>query len=235
MSALANDLESLSAAAAPDRAAINLANAQFSTGPKSASGKDAVKFNALKSGLYAQTIVLPGEDQPAFEALGADLSRHFNPATDAERELIATIQNNTWRRKRAVQVEFCLFALAAREHLEAIGEKFSEHTTSVQYALAEAAAYRANLRAFDQLSRQEARMQRAIDRSYLELHALVRARVIVPPPPAPRAPEPVAAQPRPATGFVPPKYPKHMPVFTGPTAKIYRRQWLVKHGFENLT
>ncbi len=42
--------------------AANQRNAKLSTGPKTAEGKEAVKYNALKHGLLAKEVLLPGED-----------------------------------------------------------------------------------------------------------------------------------------------------------------------------
>ena len=41
------------------RAAVNKANAQKSTGPRTAAGKQRSSLNALRHGLTGQTIVLP--------------------------------------------------------------------------------------------------------------------------------------------------------------------------------
>ena len=48
--------------------AANRRNAGRSTGPKTADGKGRVRLNALKHGLTAATVVLPGEDAAALEA-----------------------------------------------------------------------------------------------------------------------------------------------------------------------
>ena len=45
-----------------DRAAINRRNAQKSTGPRTPEGKNRSKFNAVKHGMTAETLVLPDED-----------------------------------------------------------------------------------------------------------------------------------------------------------------------------
>ena len=50
------------------RAEINRRNAQQSTGPRSATSKQKVKFNALKHGLRAKTLVLPGECEAGYRA-----------------------------------------------------------------------------------------------------------------------------------------------------------------------
>jgi hypothetical protein len=235
MSALANDLDAQNAT----RNSTNAANAQFSTGPTSSAGKDRVKFNALKTGLFARTIVLPGEQQSDYEALGAHLNDAWLPRTDAERELVITIQSTTWRISRAVEMESALFAIVAQQKLESIAEQFGHLDPQAQYALARAAGYMANARAFDQINRQEGRLQRALDRARRELQTLIMGRVpdpepAAPPTAAPEAePEQVHAADKPS-GFVPPKYPKHMPSFSGPQAKEHRRAWLRKNRSANL-
>jgi hypothetical protein len=50
----------------PDRAEINRRNAARSTGPRTPEGKSRSRLNALKHGLTARTLVLPGEDPEAF-------------------------------------------------------------------------------------------------------------------------------------------------------------------------
>jgi hypothetical protein len=137
-------------------------------------------------------------------------------------------------------MESALFAIVAEQQIESIAEKFGYLDPRAQYPLARAAGYMANARAFDQLNRQEGRLQRVLDRTTRELKALILSRV--PPQPTERAAQTEApvAQPEPAptpetqTGFVPRKYPKHMPAFSGPQAKEHRRAWLRKNRSENL-
>jgi len=45
--------------AATNRAAVNKANAQHSTGPRTEAGKQRSKLNAFRHGLTGQTVVLP--------------------------------------------------------------------------------------------------------------------------------------------------------------------------------
>jgi len=242
---------SATATAAPDRQAAdaaNAANAKFSTGPRTPEGKDRVKFNALKTGLYARTVVLPDEDLPYYESLGAGLRVDYQPQTDVERELVLTIQNTMWRLSRVVELEFSLFAVGAQQQLASIEERFPDQPLHGQYALARAAAYVANIKAFDQVSRQEGRLQRLLDRSNKEIHFLTSQRPAVHqnvaqtvPQPGPQ-PEP-AAEPIPApdktpaanpSGFVPSKYPANMPVFEGKRQGEHRRRWLRANGYKNL-
>jgi hypothetical protein len=48
--------------ATPAQIAANRANAQKSTGPRTAEGKAASRLNALKHGLDAESLIIPGED-----------------------------------------------------------------------------------------------------------------------------------------------------------------------------
>ena len=232
---------SATATAAPDREKANAANAenaQHSTGPRTPEGKDRVKFNALKTGLFARTVVLPDEDQPVYDSLGVHLNETWQPRTDIERELVLTMQSTTWRLHRVVELEFSLYLVGAEQQLAAIDEQFGEQPQHARYALARAAAYQANLKGFDQISRQEGRLQRLLDRSRKEICALVLLR----PPvtaqaaqPAPATPpaQPAAA-PNPPSGFVPSKYPADMPLFEGRHQGDRRRTWLRANGYKNL-
>src|SRR5690606_36941793 len=67
------------------RRAANRANAQKSTGPKTAAGKQAVRLNAVKHGLCAASTVLKDEDAAAFDRLHADYARRFAPRDEGER------------------------------------------------------------------------------------------------------------------------------------------------------
>ncbi len=51
-----------------DRAEINRANAQHSTGPKTEAGKQRSSLNALRHGLTGQIVVMPTEDLQAYQA-----------------------------------------------------------------------------------------------------------------------------------------------------------------------
>src|SRR5712672_1617164 len=62
----------------------NRLNAQKSTGPSTPEGRAAVSLNSLKYGLYAETLILPGEDPAAFEALLDRLDAEHQPATPTE-------------------------------------------------------------------------------------------------------------------------------------------------------
>src|SRR5260370_12219980 len=62
----------------------NRLNVLKSTGPKTPEGKAAVRLNALRHGLRAHTVVLPGENPEQFHQLCEDLEAEWHPQTRTE-------------------------------------------------------------------------------------------------------------------------------------------------------
>jgi hypothetical protein len=79
----------------PAQAEANLANAQHSTGPRTETGKAASSQNALKHGLTAKTILLPGED--AYRKMCEGMFEKFAPACTPEQELVQLLCDTQWR------------------------------------------------------------------------------------------------------------------------------------------
>jgi hypothetical protein len=78
----------------------NRLNAQKSTGPRSPEGKATVRFNALKTGIDAQSQVIPGEDPAALELLAAEYYERYQPATPEVRALVDTLIAAEWLQRR---------------------------------------------------------------------------------------------------------------------------------------
>ena len=83
----------------------NRLNAQKSTGPRSAAGKDKSRMNALKSGLYAQSLVIRDESSTEFEELKAQFDAQFNPVTPQARVLLDGVIRAAWLLRRFDRVE----------------------------------------------------------------------------------------------------------------------------------
>ena len=92
------------------RVVTNRANAQHSTGPKTAEGKAISSRNATKHSLTSKQIVIPGEDPAEYDAHRADLIRDFRPANSIESELVEELAANSWRLRRAVRIETAVLA-----------------------------------------------------------------------------------------------------------------------------
>jgi hypothetical protein len=82
------------------RAAVNRANAQKSSGPKTELGKAVSSQNSFKHGLYSKAIIIPGEDPAKFEALRADLAAEHCPVGLTEEMLVDEVAQHYWRMKR---------------------------------------------------------------------------------------------------------------------------------------
>jgi hypothetical protein len=95
--------------ASPAQIAANRANAQKSTGPRSVEGKSASRFNALKHGIDAASIVIPGEDPADYEALVAEYQREYRPRSAAESFQVETMIRADWHKRRLETVEAELY------------------------------------------------------------------------------------------------------------------------------
>lgn len=120
----------------------NRRNAQRSTGPRTAEGKQAVRFNAVKHGLTALTSVLPQEDGEEFAALVANLEARFAPQDEAERDVVRDLADAIWRKRRGGRFEaLVLQALIAKEEAD---ELTSEDVTIFRRCCSRSAATKAS-------------------------------------------------------------------------------------------
>src|SRR5437762_5140612 len=87
------------------RAEITRANAQHATGPRSVEGKLGSSRNSLKHGLASGTLLIPGEDAAAFEALRNALIEEHQPANETETLLVHEIAQSYWLTQRAIRLQ----------------------------------------------------------------------------------------------------------------------------------
>jgi hypothetical protein len=85
--------------------AANRANAQKSTGPRTAEGKARVSQNAVIHGLRSEMIVLPNEDPAEFEAMRDGFFEDWKPPTETRRVLVERVAAGAWRLRRCVKLE----------------------------------------------------------------------------------------------------------------------------------
>lgn len=170
----------------------NRRNSQKSTGPRSVEGKAASRFNALKSGINAQSEVIPGEDAAELEALALEYNQQFQPATPVARFLVDALVAADWQLRRLRKVEAQLWLHGIDEKQRSFSGLDKDNPMGHIFAW----------------SREDfVRLQRRIDsaeRSYYR--ALKELQRIQPEPPVPPPPEP-NPDPLPAIspqiGFVP--------------------------------
>jgi hypothetical protein len=175
----------------------NRRNAKKSTGPRTPQGKAESRLNALQSGLYAQSTIIPGEDPAQLEALTADYFRQYRPANALERGLLDILVDCEWKLRRFRTIEADIFAREV--------DRIDPDGATEEHVVAEAYQCRKQTFAF---------LQRRIDSTHRillrTLDALTRAQAARPEPLAHAVPSPALVsdlppdQPHaPAIGFVP--------------------------------
>jgi hypothetical protein len=89
--------------------AANRRNAQGSTGPRTVEGKAAVRLNATKHGMTAQTVILRHECALDYHEIRAALIEDYAPATSQELMLVDQVAAGYWRTIRARRFETAMF------------------------------------------------------------------------------------------------------------------------------
>lgn len=91
----------------------NRQNAQSSTGPRTPEGKLASSRNALKSGIWAESEIIPGEDPAHLEALKVEYYERYQPATPEARDLVDSLVRSSWLLRRLAKAEPAIIAAAS--------------------------------------------------------------------------------------------------------------------------
>jgi hypothetical protein len=99
----------------------NRRNALKSTGPRTPGGKAASSTNALKTGIYAKSLIIPGEDVAELETLIADFYEIHQPAAADERSLVDTLIVNEWTLRRLRKAECQIWDTSIQSGLQKTG------------------------------------------------------------------------------------------------------------------
>lgn len=76
-----------------------------SGGPQTPAGRAIASKNALKTGAYSASLLLPGETESDFELLGQQFSEDFSAHGPAERSLTRDLAVLAWKRMRLERLE----------------------------------------------------------------------------------------------------------------------------------
>jgi hypothetical protein len=91
--------------ASPAQIAANRANALLSTGPATPEGKSAVRLNAIKYGIHAESIVIPGENPDEYQAFVKFQLDAWCPQDTAEQQCVDQLTTDSWRLNRLRHAE----------------------------------------------------------------------------------------------------------------------------------
>ena len=151
--------------------AANQRNAQHSTGPKTPQGKQNSSFNALRHGLYARDVVLPGEDRGAFDELLENLNAELKPEGTIEQGFVRRIADIWWRLGRTAAIEAGLLNPSWS------GDPRASRMTIANEPLID--GFRVAIdetKTLDRLGRYESRLERALSRTLAMLQRMQTTR-----------------------------------------------------------
>ncbi|MGH9625088.1 MAG: hypothetical protein ACRD4G_12215 [Bryobacteraceae bacterium] len=157
----------------PAQLAANRANAQLSTGPRSAAGKEVSRLNAVKTALTGRTVLLPTDDVAAYEHHVREFMKELNPVGIREQCLAQSIADNMWRVLRIPSLDSAIFA---RGYIEFAG-LFENEGRERRLALIECHILLTYEKQIRNLYIQEARLQRQRAKDMAELRQLQQERI----------------------------------------------------------
>ena len=211
----------------------NLANAQRSTGPKTAEGKARSRRNALKHGLAATLIDAPGLDPADVQARMDEWEKALNPLNDGiEHFFVDLAVGASFRLERCIHAQKQLIANAGRELFEEgeIDDYDKRNSPAEQYKL---------------MMRYEIQTERTLlklvkdlrARTKIALKEAARPRPQVAQPKPNSAPnEPISAKPAATKVDVPTPKPITIDIFDNPAKSAKppqtkaERRWAKKYG-----
>jgi hypothetical protein len=156
-----------------DRAEINRANAQNSTGPKTPEGKQRSSLNALRHGLTSQIVVMPTEDLLIYQRHHKSFTDEYHPEGATEAHLVQALSDTAWRLNRVSALEANLLTLAASDQ----PNPFANAPSEVQDAMAIVASLESQSKALANLSLHSQRLSRQFERTVVQLRELQKTRL----------------------------------------------------------
>ena len=156
------------------RIAINRANAQLSTGPKTPEGKKHSSLNALRHGLTGQIVVMPTEDLAAYQQHLESFTDEYTPKGATESNLVQALADTSWRLNRVAALETNLLTLGIANATSPI----TDAPNQVQDAFAIVSALESQSKALSNLSLHSQRLSRQFERTVAQLRELQKARRI---------------------------------------------------------
>jgi hypothetical protein len=154
------------------RDAINRANAEKSTGPRTPQGKEASCMNAFKHGFTGLSLMLQPSETEAYNRLSAALLSDFQPETEQERQLVQKITDAHFRLNRLACVENNIFNFGL---IEKTTSQYEDRR--IEAMAAQARAWMDRCSSFDTLGRYETRISRQLLKYTLEFERIRNERL----------------------------------------------------------
>jgi hypothetical protein len=155
------------------RLETNRANAQLSTGPRSAEGKRKSSLNAVKTALTGVTVLLPTDAAAEYQRHIATYEKEFQPIGIEESELVQSLADISWRLRRIPALEMAIYA---RGSIEFAGQFEDQEDPDVRRGLIELHTHLVYEKQLRNLQLQEARLVRRREKETAELRRLQKER-----------------------------------------------------------
>lgn len=128
----------------------NRQNSRKSTGPKTKSGKRKSSLNALTTGLYSSSPLLPDQNPRAHIALYDALREELKPVGTMEEEIVRNILSDIWRLRRLDRAERVLVNRVIEKRLNETTKRMSAKASKAWESLAELPEVMATLSLFQE-------------------------------------------------------------------------------------
>ena len=177
-------------------------------GIDSPKGCTESRFNAMRHGLTAMSILVPGETQKEFDTHLDGYIQRFQPVDNVEHDLVQTMAMARWRLRRVPVIESAML-INDIQHGFGNYKEFTEDSQRVAYAFD-----RCN-QALSLLTRYEGTLNRTFERALKQLQELQKARLVAPDEKLRNETAKVVAAPRPAPKKAAPRPQKAPPADPG--------------------
>jgi hypothetical protein len=101
-----------------------------SGGPQTDEGKKIASKNALKTGAYSNTLILPGEDESQFRQIEDQFLRDFHPEDMAEITMVRDLAVLAWKKIRMENLELRFMLARLNAPLDYFDKKDTEYLSS---------------------------------------------------------------------------------------------------------
>ena len=149
------------------------ANGALSHGPKTQAGKQRCLLNAVKTGVFAKSIVLKNESPGLLAKLRDEYYQHLQPANPIERDLVEEMVVSKWLCRRAWRLESSSVNYKMDQQKDTIEAQHSSLQEHSRTAIAHTDMYD-NSAALPHIQRSQVRNSRAFHRALKEVQDLRR-------------------------------------------------------------
>lgn len=181
----------------PAQRATSRENGKKGKGPKTESGKDRSKMNALKHGFTCEFLLLPGESHVEFEHLKRQYLQRFQPRDAVEYTLVEQLIQCDWELHRAWNDQRLSTYVRIDEQRKSVDSQYVDPSPEFRIALARKAEFTEDGAYAQILERHITRISQRMTRTLRALHNLRHQFPLAPESPslpASHPPEPAPAQ-----------------------------------------